>query len=98
VKPILTTTDRVLVESVRVALEADGIDVVVEGDAVTALPFIPLTVLVSDADTTQAQNVVRDLNATPAVQSEGWRRRSARLALVALLILLIIACGELLIG
>jgi hypothetical protein len=72
--------------------------VVVEGDAVTALPFIPLTVWVADADTARAQNVARDLNATPAARSQGWRRRSARLALVALLILLIVVCGELLIG
>ena len=60
-KTILTSTDRPLVETVRATLEAEGIAVVVEGDAVTALPFIPMNVLVGDEDAALAQDLVADL-------------------------------------
>ena len=97
-KVILTTTDRPLVETVRATLEADGIAVFIEGDAVTALPFIPMRVLVADKDVALAQNVVTEL-ANPTSGREGGRnRRWARLFLVAILIAVLVVCGNILIG
>ena len=95
---ILKTTDRALVETVRITLEAEGIAVVVQGDSVTALPFIPVTVLVANADAPFATDLVRDLIAPPSFKSQAWSKRWIRLLLVASLILFIIFCGELLIG
>ena len=87
-----------MVETVRATLEADGIAVVVEGDAVTALPFVPVKVLVSDTDATAAEDLIQDLVRPVAVAEGGSRKRWARLALVALLFLLLIFCGSILIG
>lgn len=92
---ILTSTDRPLIETVRATLEANGIAVLVEGDAVTALPFVPMNVLVSDTDATVAKDLIRDL-VRPAPLAEGGSRRvCARIALGALVILLLVFCGSL---
>jgi Putative prokaryotic signal transducing protein len=98
VKPILKSTDRPLVETVRATLQSEGIEVVVEGDAVTALPFIPMTVLVADEDAALAQDLVKDLLSPAATTGSGGRQRWGRLFLVAILIALLIFCGNLLIG
>jgi putative signal transducing protein len=98
VKIILESTDRPLVETVRATLEAEGIQVVVQGDAVTALPFITVRVLVGDKDADVARELVRDLVSSSPVASRGSGKRLARLLLVALLIAFIVVCGNLLIG
>ena len=92
---ILTSTDRPLVETVRATLEANGIAVLVEGDAITALPFVPMNVLVSDTDVTVAEDLIRDLVLPASVAEGGSRKRWARLVLVGLLILLLVYCGRL---
>ena len=97
-KVILTSTDRALVETVRATLEAEDIAVVVQGDVVTALPFLPVNVLVSDSDAAVAEDLIRDLVSSGSVAEGGSRKRLARLALVGLLILLVIFCGNILIG
>ena len=95
---ILTTTDRPLVETVRATLEASGIAVVVEGDAVTALPFVPVKVLVSNSDVAHAQELVGDLIRPAVVRYGAARWHWARLVLAAILILVLMVCGNLLIG
>ena len=84
-------------ETVRATLEAEGIAVVVEGDAVTALPFIPMNVRVGDEDATLAQDLVADLVSPASTPDRGGRRRWARLFLVAILLAFLIVCGNLLI-
>ena len=85
-------------ETVRATLEAEGIQVVVQGDAVTALPFITVRVLVGDKDADVARELVRDLVSSSPVASRASGKRLARLLLVALLIAFIVVCGNLLIG
>lgn len=60
-KTILSTTDRALVESLRLALDAEGIPAVVQNDTGSPLPMIPVTVLVQDADYERGQAIARDL-------------------------------------
>jgi hypothetical protein len=60
-KSVLSTTDRSLVESLRLALEAEGIQAVVQNDAGSPLPMIPVNVLVQDADYDRAQSLARAL-------------------------------------
>lgn len=60
-KIVLSTTDRSLVESLRLALEAEGIQAVVQNDAGSPLPMIPVNVLVQDADYDRAQSLARGL-------------------------------------
>jgi hypothetical protein len=98
VKTILTSTDRPLVETVRATLEAEGIAVVVKGDAVTALPFIPMNVVVGDEDAAQAQDLVADLVSPPSAPPPDGRRRWGRIFLVAILLAVLIICGGILIG
>ena len=63
---VLQSTDRVLIESVRLALGAEGIDVVLNDESGAALPFVPVRVLVSSADFARAREIVRDLVPTAA--------------------------------
>lgn len=60
-KTVLSTTDRSLVESLRLALEAEGIQAVVQNDAGSPLPMIPVNVLVQDADYDRAQSLAKEL-------------------------------------
>jgi hypothetical protein len=97
---VLTSTDRTLIESARLALEADGITVALHGDAGSALPFIPVTILVDDQDVAAAQELVRPLTSAEGVAPSrtNWRRQAGRLLLVVLLLGLLVVCGEILIG
>ena len=97
-KVILTSTDRPLVETVRATLEAEGMAVVIEGDAVTALPFVPMRVLVPDEHAALAQDLVKDLASPTSAIESGKTRRWARLFLVAIVIALLVVCGSILIG
>jgi len=93
VRRVLTTTDRSLVESLRVSLAAEGIEVVITNDAASGLPFIPVTVtVVDDADYERARALLhrleRRLRASApwtARQRRAWRR--AILAILALAVL-----------
>ena len=99
-RAVLTSTDRTLIESARVALEADGITVALDGDARSALPFIPVTILVDDQDVAAAQELLRPLTSAEGLSPSrtNCRRRAARLLLVVLFLALIVVCGEILIG
>jgi hypothetical protein len=59
-KTILSTTDRSLVESLRLTLETEGIQAVVQNDA-SSLPMIPVNVLVQDADYERGHAIARAL-------------------------------------
>jgi hypothetical protein len=100
-KAVLRTTDRALIETLRVALESEGIAVALDPEAAgTALPFLTVTVLVSDSDYERAVEVVRELAPEPLVVTSA-RPRSRRLwqgLLLALILLALIVCGTLLVG
>jgi len=96
---VLQSTDRVLIESVRLALGAEGIDVVLNDESGAALPFVPVRVLVSSADFARAREIVRDLVPTAAASVvQPSARRIWNLVLLALVALLLVLCGNLLIG
>jgi hypothetical protein len=96
---VLQSTDRVLIESVRLALIAEGIEVVLNDEAGAALPFIPVKVLVSDADFERAREIVRDLAPiSPSASVAPRRRRFWNIILLVLVTFLLIFCGNLLLG
>ena len=96
---VLRSTDRVLIESVRIALAAEGIVAVLRDESGAALPFLPIAVLVSDDDFARAQDVVRDLAPTPTpVPVRPLARRVWRLVLAVLILGFIVVCGALLGG
>jgi len=97
---VLQSADRVLIESVRVALVGEGIEVVLNDESGAALPFVPVKVLVSSADTDRAREIVRDFMPGPASSSAPppSRRRLLSVILLVAAILLLIYCGNLLIG
>ncbi len=99
-RAVLTSTDRTLIESARLALEADGISFALDGDAGSALPFIPVTILVDDQDVAAAQELLRPLTSAEGLSRSrtDWRRRAGRLLLVVLLLGLLVVCGQILIG
>ena len=96
---VLQSTDRVLIESVRLALAAEGIEVVLNDESGAALPFVPVKVLVSSVDFERAREIVRDLAPTPPSSSVApANRRFWSVILLALAILLLIVCGNILLG
>lgn len=100
-KAILRTTDRALLETLRLELESEGIAVVLDPEATgAALPFIPVTVWVPDAEFSRALEVAKELApAAPTVPDD--RRPSRRLwqgILLALVLLALIVCGTILVG
>ncbi|HLZ45342.1 MAG TPA: DUF2007 domain-containing protein [Gemmatimonadales bacterium] len=61
-RTLVQTTDRVLVESLRVALEDAGIEAQVFDHMATSMPFLPITVVIlHDDDFQAASDVLRDL-------------------------------------
>lgn len=54
---VLQSTDRALIESVRLALAGEGIDIVLNDESGAALPFVPMKVLVSGADFDRAREM-----------------------------------------
>lgn len=96
---VLQSTDRVLIESVRLALAGEGIGVVLNDESGAALPFVPVKVLVASADFERAREIIRDLAPAPLSSSvPPTRRRLWSVILLAAAILLLIVCGSLLIG
>jgi hypothetical protein len=93
VTQVLSTTDRSLVESLLIALDAEGIDAIASNGA--GLPFIPMTVaVVDDADYERALAALRGLQPTihDSVPVAPWFRRTWRLALVLILLLVLLLC------
>jgi len=96
---VLQSTDRSLIESVRLALAGEGIEVVLNDESGAALPFLPVKVLVSSADFERAREIVRDLAPTPPPAGASLaNRRFWSVILLALAILLLILCGNILLG
>src|SRR5262245_16019248 len=62
-QPLLKTTDITFLQSVQFALEAEGIDTAVSGNA--ALPFTPSTLFVDDTDLPRARLVLDSLQVPP---------------------------------
>lgn len=95
-KTLLKSTDRALIENLRIALEAENIAVVVQEASSAALPFLPATVLVPDTEFSKAREIVAELVPAAAaivVPSAAPSRRIGRGLLLAAVILAIIACG-----
>ena len=94
-KQILRTTDRSLVESLRISLESEGIAASTSPPTDAALPFIPVSVAVlDDADYDRAVEILRSLQSTP---SEAWTGSSfsprvLRVLVVVLLVILAFVC------
>ena len=100
-RAVLTSTDRTLIEAARLALEADGIKVALEGDGGSALPFIPVSILVDDQDVAAALESLRPLTSVeglPPRRTDWWSRRTGWLLLVVLVLVLLLVLGEILIG
>jgi hypothetical protein len=95
-RPILNTGDLSLIESVQVALEAEGIQIVTSNENSARLPGSPTMIAVlDDVDYERALAVVRTLQVTPP--QRWWRassaRKTVRASLIALLILVAVLCG-----
>src|SRR5713101_6119660 len=88
-KQLLETSNVSLVQSLRVALDAEGIGAVIGNEAMS--PLQPMTVQVADTDFERAHAVLVSLQVTPArfPPSRVPFMRSGWLAFVALLILLL---------
>ena len=82
-RQVLSTTDRSLVESLRISLASEGIETVASSQADAALPFIPIAVaVVDDTDYDRAIAIVQGLQSTPS--------RAPRLLRALLLVLLVV--------
>ena len=93
-RSVFSSTDRSLVASVRLALEAEGIAVVVE-ESHGALPFVPVRVLVADSEYDRAQELIRDIAPrTSASYRPDWLPRAWSMTLIVIVILTIIVCGR----
>ena len=94
-KAILRTTDRSLIESVRLALEAERIAVVLDQEWGT-IPFVPVAVFVAESDVERARQVIRDVvSPLTVVKDDQPSPRLWRVAFIAVVILLIIVFGRL---
>jgi len=94
VKQVLKTTDRSLVESLLIALDAEGIDALANE---SGLPFIPVSVsVVDDAEFEQALAALRSLQARSpeSVPQTSRFRRTWRFALLVLLAAVLVLCIE----
>ena len=94
---VLTTADLSLVESFRLALETEGIASRVSNQNTGALPFNLVSVAVLDDDLhDRAIEVLHGLQRTtrPSLGNAGWSRKSVRLLVVLLLIVVAILCGN----
>ena len=99
-RQVLSTTDRSLVESLRIAAESDGIALVVNNDNAN-LPFSPITVAVVDDGTyPRALALLRQLQSTKPtiVQLRSWPSQLLRIAILLAIAAVIVFCVEQLSG
>jgi len=94
VRAVLRTTDRSLIESVRLALEAEGIAVVLDQE-LGAIPFVPVAVFVAESDIDRARQIIRAV-ASPltVVKGDQPSPRLWRVAFIVVVILIIILFGR----
>ena len=94
-KRLIETTDRSLIEALRLAFETEEIDVRVLETGASSLPFTPTIVtVIHDEDWDRAREVLRSLQREPMpYPTRAPRlRRHARVALFVLLSLVAIFC------
>lgn len=93
-KRLVETTDRSLIEAIRLALDAEGIEAQILETGVSSLPFMPTVVrIVHDDDWDRAREVLQSLQAeSPRPYRAPSSLRHARVALLALLSLVAILC------
>ena len=93
-KAILRTTDRSLIESVRLALEAEGIAVVLDQEW-GAIPFVPVAVSVAEPDVERARQVIRDVvSPLTVVRDDQPSPRLWRMVFIAIVIFVILLFGR----
>ena len=91
-REVLKTTDRSLVESLLIALDAEGIDALANE---SGLPFIPVSVsVVDDVEFERALAALRGLQARSpeSVQPASWFQRTWRFALLVVLVAVLVMC------
>src|SRR5436189_6389130 len=89
-KRLIETTDRSLIEALRLAFETEEIDVRVLETGASSLPFTPTIVtVIHDEDWDRAREVLRSLQPEP-MTSQTWVPRPRRPARVELYVLLIL--------
>ena len=89
---LLKTTDRSLVESLLIALDAEGIEALTSE---SGLPFIPVMVsVVDDANYERALGVLRGLQpgTRDSIPVAPWFERTWRFALLLVLVLVLLFC------
>ena len=89
-KTLIETADRSLVESLRVALEGQGIDVQVQDLGAASLPFIPIHVRVRDEDFALAKSTLQTLKRSSLAWETPRALRRTLQVLLAILALSII--------
>ena len=95
-REILSTTNLSLVESLLIALEAEGIEAHTTNENAADLPFNPIHVfVVNDRDYYRAFNVVRSvrLAAEPGLSARR-QRRAIHLLVLALVGVIALLCAE----
>jgi len=95
-REILSTTNLSLVESLLIALKAEGIEAHTTNESAAGLPFHPTQVFVlNDRDYYRAVNVVRSVRlATEPGLSARRRRRATQLIVLALIAVIAVLCAE----
>ena len=91
-RQVLKTTDRSLVESLLIALDAEGIEALASE---SGLPFIPVTVtVVDDTNYERALAVLRGLQPSThdSIPVAPWFQRTWRFALLLVLVLVLLFC------
>jgi hypothetical protein len=95
-KPVLRTTNRSLVESLRIALDAEGIAAVYSNDTGSGLPFVPVTVAVDDTEYERALSLVHDLepsSSSPNNPAASFSEAPSRVLWVLLAVAILLFCG-----
>lgn len=89
---LLETTDRSLVEALRLALESEEIPFHVLETGVGSMPFMPTVVMVADEDLEPARAVLQSLQQTSVPTHLPRGMRGAQIALLGLLSVIVLLC------
>jgi hypothetical protein len=90
-RQLLATSNVSLVQGLCLALEAEGIELAVNNEAMA--PLQPMTVCVLDEDFDRAREVLAGLQSTPSESAARLRPSSLRVRLLLAAALFIIVCG-----
>jgi len=89
---LIETTDRSLVESLLIGLDAEGIEAHVLDTGVASLPFVPIVVRVAEEDLEPAREVLQSLQRTPRSAERPPVLRGTTRVVLAILAVAAIAC------